>query len=237
MIERWHGIWEQAIQANQDFALRLPGGERSFAELLTQHGDDGMVSYELGQAHEFLGDPSSAESDYTRAEERFPLPHWQEVAREARDRARRQKSAVRSPSRDYSFEAISHRIHAVPEIPHRARVCALFSAARIESQPWMSAALFRMALELAVVELLERHSVNYSSDDDLRRWIALLRQVPKATRQVIDGAHKCRILGNQGVHPRWSGAAPDFKDGLIRFVEIVEWVGENRLLSKSRGRE
>ena len=136
MIEGWHKTWEKAIRANSWLALGLPGGEDSFTKLLKVHGKDGIVYYERGQAYEFLGKRSLAEPDYDQAREHFPLAHWKDVAREALDRIGCKEAIVPSKTKGISFETISHRIHAVPEIPHLARVCALFSAARIDSQPW-----------------------------------------------------------------------------------------------------
>ena len=96
--------------------------------------------------------------------------------------------------------------------------------------------LFRMAPEVLVVALLKQRDVDYSKDDGLCRWIALLSDFPEATPQVIKDATDVRRRGNKAVHLEQIDASTA-EAGLMRFVEIVEWVGENRLLSKSRVRQ
>ena len=79
-------IWMQAIRASQELALDKRKGESVFIQLLHTNPKDGMIYYERGEAYEYLGEYSLAESDYTAASEfffqnigaRLHVKHWQE---------------------------------------------------------------------------------------------------------------------------------------------------------------
>ncbi len=73
-------VWNESLGANQAFALGHPGAEQAFELFHEKYPNDGMVYYEQGEAFECLGQLDLAESDFVRAPELFPVPHWKDVA-------------------------------------------------------------------------------------------------------------------------------------------------------------
>src|SRR5688572_12300748 len=74
--------WIDAIKANGDMALNPRKGKRAFESLIAETGgEDGMIFYERGEAHEYLQELDNALEDYDKAEAKMPLSSWKEVAR------------------------------------------------------------------------------------------------------------------------------------------------------------
>ena len=69
-------------QAKKDMILKPKAGERTFRQLLRQHGADGMIYFKRAEAWQALGEAEKALGDYRKAEALFPMEAWKARARE-----------------------------------------------------------------------------------------------------------------------------------------------------------
>jgi len=225
-------IWAKAILASQELALNRAKGEAAFGKLLETYPNDGMVYYEWGEAYEYLKLFDLAESSYKAAEEFFPIPHWKAVAREGLARVRHKKQSPRAELSKENLWTIFHRIHAVPQIPHKVRVDALSAIARFDSEPHVTAAQLRSCLEELVITLLDKAHISYADAKTLESRIALLESLGIVSPSVATRMDKVRDLGNKGTHPEKRRKHVNFRPIISDFADVIEAIGASRIMQR-----
>jgi len=221
-MSEWRRIWAKAIRANQKMCMNLEEGEKSFAELLRKHPDDGMILYSRGEGYERLRMWAQALSDYSEAARLMPAPHWKDVARAAADRVRCEMTNLRTPAASLVWTAF-HRVYGAYRAPHRVRVEALSAITRFDSESASAAASLRNCLQEVVRELLGRFGADVAIRDDkeLVKQIEWLSENGKVSSDVGALMGRVRRIGNKATH----GKGAEFEAVLRDFPEILEQIG------------
>jgi len=85
-MANWNEITLKAEEAKREMILDQEAGEALFAQLIDDHGADGMLFFKRAEAYEGLGEYTLALADYRKAASMFRLHMWKLKAWSAIDR-------------------------------------------------------------------------------------------------------------------------------------------------------
>ena len=213
-------IWREAIGSGQEMMLKPQSAKQRFDQLLSKHGQDGMIFYERGEAAEYLGDVKSAERDYSKAVRLLPLEHWRVVARRSLARVRHELDPTNpGPGKDLQWDAF-HDVHGVPRAPDKVRVRALSALARIDSEVDSALMDLRSCLEEVVVDQLRSVS-RRDWPKTLEEKIELLKSHEIAPSDIVKDMHQVRQIGNKGAHTDRTIERRDIDSAISTFVRVL----------------
>ena len=194
-------IWKEAIRVNSSVAETKDFSE--YDQLYEKYDDDGMIHFTAAASYELLNKRTAALSEYGKASERFPLKHWQDVAKRNVQRLKKRQSPEQFFDQDdfeellwYGFQKMYEFVNLDPF----NRYVALSALARGSSECSMSFVDFRTVIELTIKQYYpEIIESTYKGD----RLLDILKELQKQTdipKDIIDKMHAIRKAGNTAAH-------------------------------------
>ena len=75
-MSEWREIWKKAIIASKYMILNNDSSASDFESLFHEYKNDGMLYFEKGISYEILKNYPESLSNYEKATDLFPVPHW-----------------------------------------------------------------------------------------------------------------------------------------------------------------
>ena len=221
--------WRKAVEANHIFLGDKGKGEEKFKSLIDEYGDDGMIFYEWGEAYEFWEDYKKAVSCFIKARRCFKhVDHWKMLSDEGRKRVSLKKQNSWEDNCDFGQWTTYHQIHTLKYIDAIIKLDSYIALTMYDSEPRITALLFRACLESIVISLLPK--LPEFADDDLDNKIVSLQKIKRMGNHPLDPItfshmNKVRKIGNDAAHPdnRKHLDFRYFQESLASFYLVAQW--------------
>lgn len=227
-MSTWRDIWRYGVIANRLYAEDSNKGFKAFRKLSEVYPNDGMIHFIYGESLERSGLLKPAESEYKKAEELFPVPHWKDVAKNSIRRINKKNINYNSDFEKKLWESF-HEVFNLVYLNDFARYVCLSALARGSSEWPLSLVDFRTVLELEIKQCFPEIIEEFNDENrySLRIAIDRLHETGKISFDNKEAFHDIRKAGNIAAHTLYSD--PKFKfPNLNNFVKVLNFFNEYR---------
>lgn len=201
-MSEWREIWKKAIIASKYMILNNDSSASDFESLFHEYKNDGMLYFEKGISYEILKNYPESLSNYEKATDLFPVPHWKKVAEFSIER-------VKAYSPDYiphnydGFYSLQWNafleVHKFINITDENRYLAISALARIDSDTTVSLVNFRTVMEKELKNHFPEVVRKYGKDFCLSKALSDLK-IENIDWKVLNDMDNVREEGNLAAH-------------------------------------
>lgn len=205
-MSEWRDIWKKTIIACQNTVLEKDySGKLFFSSLEKEYPNDKMINFEYGIAMETLKSFEEAKKAYKQASDELPVKHWRNVAElfleRLEEKIKQNGQYFINPSKSRAqiqWDAF-YNMHSYIYLDSQIQYLAISSISRIDSEPEMAIAIFRICIEMALYFLFE-DEIN-PKGKTLDEYLKALKDFRKISKEEYSYYDFIKDEGNIAVHP------------------------------------
>lgn len=225
----WRDIWKETIKVNS--LVAKSGNFSEYDHLYTKYGDDGMIHYAAAQSYEFIKKHNEAITEYKKALDCFPVPHWKIIAEKNIQRLVKRQTPEQffdlSDFNDllwYGFQKMYQFVNLKPF----NRYVALSALSRGSSEWPLTLVDFRTVMELEIKhhypEIIE-YRRNNGKEYSLFSIIKELENQNYISSKIAANLHAIRKAGNIAAHDAKTSGSEKVAN-LSNFIHVMVYFND-----------